>query len=353
MRHKKSIICIYSIQNVITGDFYIGSSKDYIKRKYEHFRQLRHNKHSNRYLQNSWNKHGKESFRFDILRPCSLEGLREIEQLYLDTLMPTFNIKHTVGELPNWRMTPEEILLNRQRQERKPVVDDKGVYYPSMADAERAIGSAEGTVGRVVDGSIASIFGRAFKLADDPKILTQPVSKKRAVVDSNGIVYESLNEAARQLGTDSGSLHRAISENTKVKGVFINYEENGVPTPRKAKNEKRKVIDSDGIIYDSLTAAAEAIGAATTDILKVIKGKHRSARGKSFRDYDGVNNEPAELKGKSTHRASKPVMDQEGKLYSSVREASRDTGLDGKMIIEMCKGKRKTPHKRLFFRYAS
>lgn len=353
MSHKQAIICIYSIQNVVTGDFYIGSSKNFLKRKCEHLWQLSQNKHGNRYLQRSWNKYGKDSFRIDILRPCSQEGLREIEQLYLDTLKPPFNIKHTVGEHPDRKMTPEEILLNRQRQACKPVVDDLGTYYPSMAAAERAIGAVKGTVGRVVDGTVESAYGRAFKLADDPKILTPPNKvRKCSIVDSTGHVYESLNEAARHLGIDSGSLYAALKNKTRVKGVFVDYEENGVPKPRKMSNEKRKVIDNDGTIYESLAAAGKAVGVSASDILKILKGKKRSVHGKTFSLYEGINSEPAKLREKSLHRASKPVCDQLGNQYQSVREASRANKMDSKIIIAMCKGKRKAPHRGLFFSYA-
>lgn len=49
---------IYQIINKSTNKFYIGSAIDLKKRKREHFHHLNHNKHRNKHLQSSWNKHG-------------------------------------------------------------------------------------------------------------------------------------------------------------------------------------------------------------------------------------------------------------------------------------------------------
>ena len=57
---------IYIIRNIENNKCYIGQSlvvKDRIRRhKYE----LRHNKHSNQYLQAAWNKYGEKAFQFSI-----------------------------------------------------------------------------------------------------------------------------------------------------------------------------------------------------------------------------------------------------------------------------------------------
>jgi group I intron endonuclease len=58
---------IYKIINVVTNDFYVGSSNKFAVRKREHWRQLRNNKHHNKHLQNSWNKYGESSFIFVIV----------------------------------------------------------------------------------------------------------------------------------------------------------------------------------------------------------------------------------------------------------------------------------------------
>lgn len=56
---------IYLIENMISGKIYIGSTdRNFQYRKKEHKYDLRHNKHDNQYLQNSWNKYGESAFVF-------------------------------------------------------------------------------------------------------------------------------------------------------------------------------------------------------------------------------------------------------------------------------------------------
>jgi group I intron endonuclease len=75
---------IYKIINKISGKYYVGSSKDVKKRWCEHKTKLNKNCHVNDYLQNSWNKHGKEKFNFVIVESVSPNQLTTVEQKYLD-----------------------------------------------------------------------------------------------------------------------------------------------------------------------------------------------------------------------------------------------------------------------------
>jgi len=75
---------IYQIRNLTTGRLYIGSAKDFSKRKYEHFRKLKTSKHTNSHLQASYNKHGLDCFVFEIVEHTNLDNLLIQEQYYLD-----------------------------------------------------------------------------------------------------------------------------------------------------------------------------------------------------------------------------------------------------------------------------
>ncbi len=63
----KDISGIYRIVNIKNNKIYIGSSKNINKRKYEHFNLLSKNSHDNDYLQKSYNKYGKNSFKFEVI----------------------------------------------------------------------------------------------------------------------------------------------------------------------------------------------------------------------------------------------------------------------------------------------
>jgi len=82
-------ICgVYQIINIINGKIYIGSSIDIRSRWKEHKRELKKNKHHSSYLQRSWNKYGKNNFKFSIIEECDKEETLNREQYYLDTLKP-------------------------------------------------------------------------------------------------------------------------------------------------------------------------------------------------------------------------------------------------------------------------
>lgn len=91
------IIGIYRIFNILTGDFYIGSSVNIIKRFSIHksalFKGLHHNKH----LQSAWNKYGDENFKFEVIENCLTKKLLKREQFYIDKWLPVYN-KRLIAE---------------------------------------------------------------------------------------------------------------------------------------------------------------------------------------------------------------------------------------------------------------
>lgn len=84
---------IYKITNIVTNDCYIGSALNLRKRKSKHFSDLKLNRHFATYLQNSYNKYGKDDFQFEILAKCPKEYLIKLEQWFLDSLKPAFNTR--------------------------------------------------------------------------------------------------------------------------------------------------------------------------------------------------------------------------------------------------------------------
>ena len=83
---------VYRITNRITGDFYIGSTKDAVRRWKEHRAAFRSNRHANRHIQNSWNKHGEDAFIFTLEEDACVDCLLPAEQSHLDRYAPSFNI---------------------------------------------------------------------------------------------------------------------------------------------------------------------------------------------------------------------------------------------------------------------
>ena len=93
---------IYKIENTVTGDFYIGSSSIYKQRKAWHQSALRHNRHTNQYLQNVWNKYGEDSFQFIILEECE-ENQYNREFYWIDELNPKYNLNRYAKGTSYWK----------------------------------------------------------------------------------------------------------------------------------------------------------------------------------------------------------------------------------------------------------
>ena len=82
---------IYKITNTVTGDFYIGSSKDIKRRWKEHKCPSRWNKYPNNQMYLDMRKYGVEKFVFEILEEVEIESLKETEQKFIETLKSTYN----------------------------------------------------------------------------------------------------------------------------------------------------------------------------------------------------------------------------------------------------------------------
>ena len=90
---------VYKITNKTTNQCYIGVDSYYPRRVKQHQRDLKNNKHKNKYLQNSYNKYMKESFTFELLKSCNSRNEMLNEEInsikYFNSLQTGFN--HTIG----------------------------------------------------------------------------------------------------------------------------------------------------------------------------------------------------------------------------------------------------------------
>lgn len=78
---------IYKITNIKNNKYYIGSTSNFKKRKYQHTYELCNHKHHNRLLQKDWDYYGEENFEFIILETIPDDCKLQREQEYLDSLI--------------------------------------------------------------------------------------------------------------------------------------------------------------------------------------------------------------------------------------------------------------------------
>ena len=86
-----SIIGVYKITNTVTGDFYIGSSKNVKERWTCHKCQSTWKKCPNNPMYIDMQKYGVDKFEFQIIAEVEADSLKEAEQRFIELLKPTYN----------------------------------------------------------------------------------------------------------------------------------------------------------------------------------------------------------------------------------------------------------------------
>ena len=93
----EKISAVYKITNTVTGDFYIGSSKNIKSRWKDHKKPSVWNKNPNNPMYQDMTKYSVNKFEFQILAEVESEYLKETEQQFIETLKPTYNNRRANG----------------------------------------------------------------------------------------------------------------------------------------------------------------------------------------------------------------------------------------------------------------
>ena len=91
------ISAVYKITNTVTGDFYIGSSKNVKSRWTCHKCPSRWKQYPNNPMYLDMQKYGVDKFEFQILAEVEVEKLKEAEQEFIEILKPTYNNRRANG----------------------------------------------------------------------------------------------------------------------------------------------------------------------------------------------------------------------------------------------------------------
>ena len=88
---------VYKITNTITGDFYIGSSKNVKHRWAEHKCPSTWKRCPNNPMYLDIQMYGTDKFEMQILEEVESESLKEKEQQFIEKLKPTYNSNNAKG----------------------------------------------------------------------------------------------------------------------------------------------------------------------------------------------------------------------------------------------------------------
>lgn len=99
---------LYKIQSRIKPErVYIGSAVNISKRWSLHLTELKMQRHHSKKLQNHYNKYGSSDLQFSVLLGCERYDLIKIEQYFIDSYNPYFNICKIAGNVLGRKHTEE------------------------------------------------------------------------------------------------------------------------------------------------------------------------------------------------------------------------------------------------------
>jgi group I intron endonuclease len=83
---------IYKIENIITGDLYIGKANSFSPRRRDHLYRLKKGIHKSKLLQEHYNRDGESCFFFVILEQTEKpQYLLKKEGKWIKKLQPVYN----------------------------------------------------------------------------------------------------------------------------------------------------------------------------------------------------------------------------------------------------------------------
>ncbi len=280
---------IYLIINTISNKRYIGSAVSLKRRFTEHKRALNKNSHFNHKLQRSFNKHGIENFKFEVLATCPKEYLIKMEQWFLDNLNPEYNIYKTAGSALG---TKHSDITRMKISNAK-----KGLKIPQdVRDKISIANKGKKRTSETKKKMSVAFTGR--KYSDDTRIKMSNIRKnsvaQQAIIEKLNIskrkeVYQYTlsgyfvmkHEGVRVAAQHIGVSHKAISQvllgvgnNKTCKGFQFKYFFS--EKIESATERKRKIsIYKDGFLigsYSSLAECGRALSIHPTELSQHLNG---------------------------------------------------------------------------------
>lgn len=196
------MIGVYKITNLISGNFYIGSSSHNLKiRKRRHFDDMRKGIHHNLPLQNAYNKVGSDNLKFEILCFTKKEETLAVEQLYIDWFKPSYNICKEARSVSGLKRS--EVFCEEIKNRMKGNSIWKGRVHTEEAKnkiSEANKGRLPYNTGKKRDEATKlkiSLSNKGSKRSLDQKIkMSISAHNKKEVINlSTGVVFESVKEA--------------------------------------------------------------------------------------------------------------------------------------------------------------
>lgn len=263
---------IYLIKNLINGKCYIGQTRRKISKRFKgHCRTA--SKGGKSIIHQAIAKHGVENFTIEELATA-------IDQVELDRLEQQFIEQYGT-------MAPNGYNLKTGGQNGGSQYSDESKQKMSLAK----IGSSasDETRQRMSDAhnkrwSSQELRDRksetSRKIWQDPEY-REKITATRTEYWSDPANRERASVTAKEFTTEEQK--QKISEAVKTSQARPEIQEK---MKTFYKTRQKKVVDSNGVIYESIKIAAETVGCPSASIVRVIKGQYKTAGGLTWKYAD-------------------------------------------------------------------
>ena len=126
----EKISAVYKITNTITGDFYIGSSKNVKQRWACHKCNSTWENYPNSPMYLDMQQYGIDKFEFQVIEEVESDSLKEAEQQFIELLKPTYNSNNAKGlDVERLKKYKKEYRKSDKRKESKKKHDNQLCSY--------------------------------------------------------------------------------------------------------------------------------------------------------------------------------------------------------------------------------
>lgn len=237
-------IGIYTIYCIVNNKYYVGYSKNLKKRIGQHKLRLKKNIHQNIFLQNAYNKYGKDTFEFEILETCEEQYLCSLEH-YWCNMLNTHNDKYGYNILPthpnaknsghsletkNKLKNAAKYSKNWEARRKKIIIYNlNGEFIEIVNSILEAANKLNTNTGNIVHGLKSKSKCVSNHLIDfynkDTKMSIKSYTKNtghqvflKVIVDNKEKFYKSCREAAKDLILNKSYVTKYLNTNSPYKG---------------------------------------------------------------------------------------------------------------------------------------
>lgn len=360
---------VYKITCVQTQKYYIGSSKNLLKRIYTHKYDLRKNKHHSPYMQNVYNKYGETSFTYEIIEEC--ENYLEREQYYhdlLDCFNPekAFNFRK-VNQIfvKDYKLTKIKKGYKHSEESKKKMSESKlGLCFNSKEHYEK----------------LSLQFKNRF-VNEETKLKIKQIkeinralypfgknAKKVYLYDLNGFFIKefiSAKEVSFYLNCSVRSIFGVLNGvNLSIKKHFVSYDKKEkieIPVRKnkatvsdvKPKTKVVYVYDLVGsffMLFESMQKCANYFNSSSTHILSIIK--RQVSYKKYYFSYVYYDMFPIKKRTRLNYKTVVQIDKNDNiiNIFLSVTDAAKYVNIAPTGINNVCNNKQKTA-KGYFWKY--